>query len=92
MPQPSYTIVPVPTGPDVSGVSVGDRVRLTWAVDRAYAVAGAGEFVGTVKRIDDWITAIDSGGVRFHYPLFCVGSVERIDADKKRVKVRRVRV
>ena len=85
--QTGYTLTTMRTGPDVTGVSVGDRVRITWAVDRAFGT-GDGEFVGVVTALDDWITANNSG-VQFHYPLSSLGGVERVEHKPKRVKVRR---
>jgi hypothetical protein len=84
----SYTVIPLPTGPDVSGVSVGDRVRITWEVDPAYRTPDSGSFEGVVTALDDWITA-KNAGVKFHYPVYTLGSVERIEHRKpKRIKPR----
>lgn len=82
--QSGYTSKPLRTGPDVSGVSVGDRVRLTWAVDRAYAMPGSGEFVGVVTVLNDWITVVDNKRVKFHYPVSTLSGCEVLGVDRQR--------
>jgi hypothetical protein len=39
----------------LSGISLGDTVRLTWPIDPAYG-SGRGEFIGkAVELIDNWV-------------------------------------
>jgi hypothetical protein len=53
----------------LSGIALGDSVRLTWQVDPAYGGFRA-SFVGVVEELEDgWIKAVDNNGVIFHWSL-----------------------
>lgn len=63
----SASVKEVPTS--LSGIALGDSVRLTWQVDPAYGGFRA-SFVGTLEELDDgWIRVVDKHGVVFHWSL-----------------------
>ena len=55
-------------GLSLSGIALGDYVKLTWPVDPAYG-GGTKRFKGEVKELDDWIRVVNDHGVVFYGPV-----------------------
>ncbi len=58
-------------------IKLGMKLRVSWAVDRAFGSGADHVFQGKVVAIDDWITLVSPLKVKCHMPLSMLTKVEQ---------------